>query len=1096
MTDITDRAPTTDRPDAADPALTIIGIGSSAGGLEAIRLLVAALPPDAPVSYVVVQHMSPHHESLMTSLVSRDTNLEVTDVIDGEIPRRNAIYITPPKADVIFMDGKLRLVDPSSEAASPKPSVDRFFTSLAQEYGENTMGIILSGTGSDGAYGVQAIREQGGITIAQDTESAKYDGMPLSAVQTGCVDLILSPTEIGHHLTKILLEPRDFEGFRSTNLEDTPQSDLLQILLARTRVDFRDYKQSTIGRRIQRRMVALNIDSEEEYTEFCRHNPGAVDALFKDLLISVTRFFRDREAFDQLAAILPQLVERAADRQIRVWVAGCATGEEVYSIAMILCEALGCSLPEFKSRVQIFATDIDSDALQVARMGRYSATALNDIPHALASKYILRETEKVRVVEPLRAAILFSDHNVCQNPPFQRIDLLCCRNLLIYFGHTLQQKVMGRFHYAMRNEGLLFLGTAESVAGSDELFVQHRDAIHVFQKRTIRKMALQGYNMPNVSVMHRNALKSPVIENGPSTDRQLLQALAQSLGENSILVTDEYSIAQVFGDVSAYISMNNSSNLRMHIDLLRSPLREEARSLVSIALKNGKRRSGVRHLLAKEDKNRLRLDVYPIIAKEISERAALIVFTPIEPEEPPKVSGAAADADDAAAQARISVLENEVATTREALQQTIEELETSNEELQSLNEELQSTNEELQATNEELETSNEELQSTNEELITVNEELQVTTSELTGRTGELESVLSSSPMAILVADTAMQINQATEAAAALFGLNLPVNGPHISQCSLPDAFPSLSRSCGKAMQLGETVQHDFNSDGARVMLTCSPFFNSQGRVAGVTVVVTTFPGLASEMEMILSTDNIYLTHRGKRGEILRISQASADLLGTMPGDTRGKTLHDFIETEAAEEIIALDRTFLASGVQVTDEVHQIKVRKTGETRWLNQHKFRFKNAITDEDTIYAVGLDVTDVITARNEARTAFRQLEMLQEIAGVGYWTVDLEHETVHWSAEVHRIHHTDPENFVPDLPSSLNFYHPDDIEYVTAAVNQAIETGGEFSFTKRVIGADGVESQVQAHGVAIANADGVATRLVGVFRQVEAADGPKGGA
>ena len=356
------------------------------------------------------------------------------------------------------------------------------------------MAIILSGTGSDGGYGVQAIREAGGITIAQDSESAKYDGMPHNAVQTGCIDLILRPQDIGVHLKKILSSPRDFNEFRKGELAESPVSDLLQILLARTRVDFREYKQTTIGRRIERRMVALGIETQEEYTQFCRNNPHALDALFKDLLISVTRFFRDSSEFERLKSHIPSLLENRGAEPLRVWIAGCATGEEAYSIAMLIADALGGPEESMKANVQIFATDIDKDALQVARRGVYALSALNDIPKELADKYLIRQADGVRVIDRLRSAILFSDHNVCQDPPFQKIDLLCCRNLLIYFGNALQHKIMSRFHYSMTRNALMFLGTAESVAGSEDMFIQERDGSNIYRKRTLQRGERQPYS--------------------------------------------------------------------------------------------------------------------------------------------------------------------------------------------------------------------------------------------------------------------------------------------------------------------------------------------------------------------------------------------------------------------------------------------------------------------------------------------------------------------------------------------------------------------------------------------------------------------------
>jgi len=628
--------------------LTIIGIGSSAGGLEAIRELVATLPAKLPVTYVVVQHMSPHHKSLMTELVARQTELRVMDIVDKQTPEENVIYITPPKTDVILSDGMLRLVDPSYLAAAPKPSVDRFLLSLADDHGENSMAMILSGTGTDGAYGVQAIREAGGITIAQDADSAKYDGMPQSAIQTGCVDLVLRPLEIGTHLKKILTSARDFSDFRKEALNDSPLSDLLQILLARTRVDFRDYKVTTVQRRIERRMMALGITDQEEYTHFLRNNPNAVDALFKDLLISVTRFFRDKEEFAKLEGLLPDLLTKKQTGPFRVWIAGCATGEEAYSIAMLISEALGGTDVSLKDRVQIFATDIDKEALKVARKGVYSNAVLNDIPSHLADKYLVQHGEGVRVTDALRSAVLFSDHNVCQDPPFQKVDLLCCRNLLIYFDNSLQQKVMTRFHYSMAPDALLFLGMAESVAGSDELFIADQSGSHVFRKRTLSKgfaAAAGSYRMPNLpNHSVRPGKRVPPVDT-KSTDRQFFEALMGSLGENSVLVTEDCSIVQVNGSISPYIEVTGSTKLSMHLDLLKSPLREEARSLVTIAFKNLKHRSGVRHILPNIDKDiDVRLDVYPIVAPKINERVALLVFTQL-PQSPKPTPISSSDGD-------------------------------------------------------------------------------------------------------------------------------------------------------------------------------------------------------------------------------------------------------------------------------------------------------------------------------------------------------------------------------------------------------------------------------------------------------------------
>ncbi|MFK7868059.1 MAG: chemotaxis protein CheB [Roseobacter sp.] len=1070
----------------AEDNLTIIGIGSSAGGLEAIRELVATLPTDLSVAYVVVQHMSPHHKSLMTELVARQTSLVVEDVKDDTVPTPNVIYVTPPKTDVVYKDGKLCLVEPSTEVASPKPSVDRFLLSLADEHGEKSMAIILSGTGTDGAYGVQAIREAGGITIAQDTESAKYDGMPMAAMQTGCVDLVLRPFEIGTHLQKILTSPRDFDAFRQESSDKSPSSDLLQILLARTRVDFREYKQTTINRRIERRMLALGIDSHEEYTQFCRVNPNAVDALFKDLLISVTRFFRDKSEFQQLKELLPGLLDKKKDTPFRVWVAGCATGEEAYSIAILLSEALGGSKVQLKDHVQIFATDIDKDALDVARKGVYGMAALNDIPKTLADRYFLQQNDGVRVIDSLRSAILFSDHNVCQDPPFQKVDLLCCRNLLIYFGNVLQHKVMSRFHYAMTESSLMFLGTAETVAGSDEMFIQDNASAHIYRRRSIRRSEHAAFT-GNRSMPQSRRIQTPVPSSQPgvSTERQMFEALALSLGKNSLLVTDEYSIVRVYGDVSPFIEMNEASHLKMHIDLLRRPFREESRSLITLALKHGEHRSGVRHLLAEDDDAEVRLDVYPIIARDINERAALVVFNEVQIDrtrglEQHEEGSGEIDND------RIRLLEDEVATTREALQQTIEELETSNEELQSLNEELQSTNEELQATNEELETSNEELQSTNEELITVNEELQVTAAELSGRTGELMSVLETAPLSIMVLDTALQISQATNAAAAMFHLSRPVSNPHISQCVMPESFPSLAPICNETLKLGAAISKEFTSKGSRFKLTCSPFFDMRGQVKGVTMVVSEFPGLAQELDLILDSGQIYMMNRSTDGTIQRISEKFANLLGLARHEAEGKNIAKLASKQITDVVREIDSKLAARSDGHLQDLSRLVDVETGAEIWMNSETFLFDDPYIGASSLYTIGTDISEIITNSEKAEEALAQLMMLQNLAKIGFWSVDLTTDEVHWSDEVFRIHDVAKEEGAPGLADAINFYHPEDRESVTAGVKEATEKGGEFHFQNRLMTRAGTVKNVESFGLARKDRSGAVSKVIGVFREL----------
>ena len=837
-----------DTPPPAKADTFLIAIGSSAGGLEAIRELVKKLTTDIPASYVVVQHMAPKHKSLMTSLIRSETALEVVDLEDGAEPRLHTIHVTPPNHDVVLSEGRLRLLPPSEEAGAPKPSIDRFFLSVASELGDKGVAMVLSGTGSDGAYGVQAVGGAGGITIAQDDATAKYDGMPLSAIETGCVDLVLNPTDISTHLARILQTAGRLPELESGGTFGPPFADLLQILLARTRVDFREYKPTTVLRRIERRMTALGITDQTDYTSFCRTNPNEVDALFKDLLISVTRFFRDPSEFQALHREMLDRFKEPGSKTLRVWVAGCATGEEVYSIAICLAEALGGPDTLDNHDVQIFATDIDEPALKIARDGRYPLAALDDVPTDFVEKYFQFTGDGVRVNAAVREMVLFARHNMCQDPPFLNLDLVSCRNVLIYFGAGLRRKVLTRCHYGMKPGALLFLGSAESNGGAEDLYQPVGNEGKLYSRRLLsdvdhirsRASALNVASEQRLAGANTTGNQAETVS-ATGIDRTMFEGLAKSLGPNSMLVSQDLRILRVFGDLGPFVTLRENARLALSVGMLRDPLGQEARTLITLAIKNGDARRGrVHHEFFGPDRA-AQLTAYPVAANRADDSLALIVFGEVEAQQTPRPVDLKGSSDISDMTVYIEKLESEIDATREALQQTVEQLETSNEELQSLNEELQSANEELQATNEELETSNEELQSTNEELVTVNEELQVNSADLATLTEELEAVLENIGTPVIIVDTALQIRRSSAEANTLFRIDEKFEGLHLSQISLPNEWPDLTDVGTEVMQRGRSVSLDFVSDQIEYALRCAPFLDQRGRLKGasfVTVEVT------------------------------------------------------------------------------------------------------------------------------------------------------------------------------------------------------------------------------------------------------------------
>ena len=876
-----------------------VGIGASAGGLEALRELVRNLSPDIGAIYVVLQHMSPQHKSLLTELVGRETPLNVYEITDGMTPECDSIYIGPPNHDVIVRAGRLRLQAPSTEPAAPKPSVDRFFLSLAETLGDRAVGIILSGTGSDGAYGVQAIRAAGGITIAQSESTAKYNGMPLAAVDTGCVDLVLAPEEIGARFARVISLPRNLNGLSEEAPQDS-MSSLLQMLHASTGVDFREYKPSTVRRRIDRRMTALGLNEIDDYANHIRENAEETKTLFRDMMISVTSFFRDPEEFEHLKRyIATEFADiRKGRHGLRVWVPGCASGEEAYSIAILLAEFLGGIAALDEIPLQIFATDIDSVALATARRGLYPDSAARDIPKDLLEAYFTRTDGGYQVNQALRERIVFTPHNLCQDPPFSNIDLISCRNLLIYFSNSLQSKVFARLHYALKPSGLLFVGKSESISGSETLFRPAVDHGQIFHRRSFPE---------GTAKMHRRGLETVRLPYDRSSQRSaertesadpfgaMFHALVRTIGPNGLLVTSDLHIHRVYGNIDKYLSLQEGQLRGATIAMLRDDIRHELRTLISLTLRSGRTRLGLERRLGEDETSRLQIQVHPIGVAERSEDLALVIFR--EWEENPRPAPRPPENDDAAS-ARINELEQELVGMRESLQQTVEELETANEELQSLNEELQSANEELQSTNEELETTNEELQSTNEELITVNEELQINSHEMTLINQELDSVLSNIAAPVLVVDSRLHIVQCSQSARTMFQIESGVAKPHLSQLSLPGEFPPLTSFLAEVIQTGARSEREIDTDLFRGTVIASPYFNPKGELIGATAIVQKISDpRVQDLENLLDTLPLMIWQKDAEDRIVSVNSAAADFMGVTRGDAKGQTFGDLITTD-------------------------------------------------------------------------------------------------------------------------------------------------------------------------------------------------------
>jgi len=757
----------------------IVGIGASAGGLAAFESFFSGLPADAEpgMAFVLVQHLAPDHKSILTDLIQRYTRMQVFEVEDGMRVRPNCTYIIPPNRDMAFLGGTLQLLEPTSPRGQRLP-IDFFFRSLAQDQHERAICVVLSGTGSDGAQGVRAIKSEGGMTMAQDPATTEYDGMPSSAIATGLVDFELPPAAMGAQL--IAYAAHAFGARAKVAVAPAPKIEralkvICILLRAQTGHDFSQYKPNTIIRRIERRMALQQIDAMENYVKHLQQAPTEVESLFRDLLIGVTNFFRDPAVFKTLEeTVVPQLFAgKTIGGSIRVWTPGCATGEEAYSLAILLAEHQ--ETLKQRCKIQVFATDIDSKAIAAARAGLYPASIAADVSPERLSRYFSPEADgsAYRIHKSIRDMLIFSEQDVIKDPPFSRLDLISCRNLLIYMGQDLQKKLIPLFYYALNSNGFLVLGSSETVGDFSNLFAAQDRKMKVYQRKDTRlgaaRIGMGSFTPPQTTM--ESMFPQTVAAALPGKKKPTLQelterALVQQLVASSALVNVHGDILYIHGRTGLYL--------------------EPAVGVVGVYNILKMAREGLRHELASA--------LHKVAAgMEIARSFGLRVktngsFTPVnlivrpvrpDPDTTPEqplflviLEEAPADTETEAetTAAPESQTNTEIAALRQELLVKEEYLQTTNEELKSSNEEMQSINEELQSTNEELETSKEELQSVNEELATVNAELQNKVVDLTRANNDMNNLLAGTGIGTVFVDHDLCILRFTPPATKIINL--------------------------------------------------------------------------------------------------------------------------------------------------------------------------------------------------------------------------------------------------------------------------------------------------------------------------------------
>lgn len=823
----------------------IVALGASAGGLSPLKAFFQAMPADSGMAFVVIQHLDPERESLMVSLLQQQTPVPVVQVTDGMAVEPDRVHVIAPGTTMTLEGGLLRLREPEARRGMRLP-IDAFFTSLAEAQERRAAGIVLSGTASDGTEGLRDIKAHGGLTLVQSPEEAEQEWMPRSAIATGIVDLVLPVAEMPEALLKYRGHPYVTTG----ELEPAPEVEeslrsILALVNSRVGHDFQGYRKSTLLRRIHRRMGFRAISDIASYERYLRESPDEASALFSDMLIGVTKFFREPEAWEELKKqVVRPLLEREGNEPVRVWVPACSIGKEAYTLAMLffsVMDELGKTV-----ELQMFATDIDVESLAQARSGQFPLDIAQEVPPEYLERYFVGEDKSFRVIQKVRQSIVFAPQNTLADPPFSRLDLISCRNLLIYLEPELQDRLMNVFHFSLKSGGYLFLGAAESV-GPQELFEPLSKQWRIFQK-----LDRPRAEVPRLPLGFQRRTPPPAamrLGGQPEEGDVALYQLAESIvleryAPDSMVINSQNQILYYFGAVSDFLRRPRGEPNENLLAKLQDPLRGAVRSLLQQVRTTGVKGSVVSSVLTDEGRSPVEVDVLPL--RGLRSRDQLLVVLRGHP----IAGGEAQEAEPV--QAGVRDLEQELRSAHEEMQGAIEQMESSNEELTASNEEMASMNEELQAANEELETSKEELQSVNEELRTVNVELEEKVAELKRATDDLNNLLRSTNIPTLFLDQELRLKRFTPHALRLFSF-LPTDvGRPITDLSLKLKGMELIGDARRVLESHQPVTREVQGpDGRLYDHRTQPYLTEDNSVQGVVATFVDITDLANSRDKLL-----------------------------------------------------------------------------------------------------------------------------------------------------------------------------------------------------------------------------------------------------
>jgi two-component system CheB/CheR fusion protein len=935
----------------------VVGIGASAGGLEALQDFFKNMPNNSNAAYIVVQHLSPDYKSLMDELLARVTSMDIYRVEDGMEIKKNAIYLIPPGKNMTIFKGKLFLTEQQPGRSLNLP-IDIFMRSLAKDQGKNAIGIVLSGTGSDGTLGIRAIKEYGGMVIAQDDQTAKFDGMPRSSISTGMVDYILPSHKMPEELINfikhpLIRKPKNIEEQLEKN--DNQLAKIIMILRDEKGVDFSGYKTNTIIRRLEKRISINRYHTIEEYVNFLVGNKKEINILFKEFLIGVTKFFRDEPAFDHITKdVLPEIIkDKNSKKPIRVWSIACSTGEEAYSLAITIKEYL--EKENINREVKIFATDIDVDSIEYASGGIYPESIVSDISTSRLSKYFKRHDEGYQIKESIRSMVVFAQHNILRDPPFSKIDLMVCRNMLIYLNSDIQQKVLSMFYIALNPEGFLFLGSSESVGDLSEGFSPINNKWKIYKNiKGYQPKLSDKYTVPSISNSKTDLTSISSYYNRekrrvPKIDSIFDEIMTEYLPP-SVIVDEEYNIVHTIHKVSKYMSIPIG---QVTFNILKM-LPEELDLMVSSLLR---RASKANHpivyekLKIKDFDHIINLSAKKIKSSKTDESFFIVSFHEEKPDETGKGETQKFEKIDISNQyqERIEELEKEIQSKSESLQATVEELETSNEELQSSNEELIASNEELQSTNE-------ELQSVNEELYTVNAEHQKKIEELTQLNADMDNLLKNTQIGTLYLDQDLTIRKFTELAATITNILKTDVGRPIHHINTKHIYDTFLDDIDHVMDTLQPVEHEIKAkNNLWYLLRIIPFRTADNAIDGIIVTFVDITSLKeSEKEREQISGRLDLAFKMgnlswwewdyKKNEVITGS-TKAEMLGYNPSEIspgfEGWTR--LIHPDDFDTAMNAMREHLEEKRPSYDVEYRIKT-KTGKYKW-----FKDKGGVTERE---------------------------------------------------------------------------------------------------------------------------------------------------